>query len=206
MSLGQRIATARKNKGWNQGKLAKEIDTTQSTLSDWERDNYEPSRSYSKKIADALGITVIELEFGEAEQEEWIDEPANTGKLTIPLVGDIGAGGHINPIDDHAKGAGHEDVEAPPNAPKDTVAVRVNGDSLYPFLRDGALIYYSRRENNVIDYLHDMVICHLSDGRKTIKVLTPGTIPGRFTLTSTNAPPMMNEEVESVSPIDWMKP
>ncbi|MCF6219664.1 MAG: helix-turn-helix domain-containing protein [Robiginitomaculum sp.] len=206
MTLGERIAAKRRAKKWSQGRLAEAIGSKQTTISEWERGNSSPRRKTVIMLAEVLGMSIVELEFGEQAQEEWVDEPVNTEKHTIPLVGDIGAGGHINPVDDHAKGAGLEQVEAPFNAPKGTVAVRVNGDSLYPFPRHGALIYYSRREKNVIDYLHELVICHLVDGRKSIKILTPGTLPGRFTLTSTNALPMLNEEVESVSPIDWIKP
>ncbi len=206
MTLGQRIAAKRREKKWSQGRLAIEIGSKQTTISEWERGNSHPPRKTMAILAKALDIGIIELEFGEQAQEDWDDPPAAAAVRTIPLVGDIGAGGHIHPIDDHAQGAGLEDVPAPFNAAKGTVAVRVNGDSLYPFPRDGALIYYSKRQKNIIDYLHELVICHLADGRKAIKILTPGTLPGRFTLTSTNAPPMMNEEVESVSPIDWIKP
>lgn len=209
MSIGTRIAEGRKAKRLSQIELSKLVGSNQSTISDWERSHSTPSRREVAKLAEALDLSLVHLEFGEQGQEEWNHNASPEDKSTkqiINLVGQIGAGGHINPIDDHANGAGLDEVETPPNATAGTVAVVVRGDSLYPFLKDGALIYYSSRHDNVIDYLHEMVICHFTDGRKAVKVLTPGTEPGTFTLTSVNAPPMLNEKVESVSTIDWMKP
>ncbi len=209
MNIGRRIKDARKSAGYSQIDLAQAMQTRQSTVSDWERNINEVPRAKLKQISEILSVSLLELEFGESAQEDWDDNFTNDKKTQpkqIPMVGDLGAGGHINPVDDHHMGGGLEQVPPAPDAAEGTVAVRVSGDSLYPFLKAGALIYYSRRENNITDYLHEMVICHLADGRKALKVLTPGTIPGRFTLTSVNASPMQNEQVESVSPIDWMKP
>ena len=137
----------------------------------------------------------------------WGEAPPGTiPKKTVPLLGAIAAGGHLHPVDDHAKGGGLEDVDAPPGARPGTVAAIVQGTSFYPFLKEGSLIFWSRRETNFLDHLHDLIVCHLADGRKAIKILTPGTEPGRFTLTSPSAPPIENVELESVSPIDWMQP
>jgi len=198
MTIGQRIKSARKKKGLSQKALANIIGAGQTAVSSWETDRTMPERQYIDVLARSLDLTLSYLEFGEDGQESYEAE--------IPLVGAIGAGGDINPIDDHAMGAGLDTVTAPAGAPRGTVAAVVRGTSFYPLLKDGSLIFWSQRYKSVDNYLHELVVCHLEDGRKAIKIVTPGEGRGLYTLTSSNAPPIFNVKVESVSPIDWMRP
>ncbi|MCB1073811.1 MAG: helix-turn-helix transcriptional regulator [Chlamydiia bacterium] len=56
MKLGQIISSVRKEKGYKQGVLAKELGITQTYLSQIERDKKEPNLSLLKKIANVLRI------------------------------------------------------------------------------------------------------------------------------------------------------
>jgi len=126
--------------------------------------------------------------------------------MSVPIVGYVGAGGTITPIDDHAMDSSIDEVEVPPTTARGTVAVIVKGDSMYPMLHDKMVVYYSKREKNISDYVQRIVIAHFEDGRKAIKTLIMGTEKGTFTLISFNAPPITNARLESVSPLDWIKP
>lgn len=59
--IGTRIRDLRLEKHMTQGNLAKLIDVPQNTLSDIERNRYEPKVSTINKYAQALGTTVDEL-------------------------------------------------------------------------------------------------------------------------------------------------
>lgn len=205
MSLGERLRIARKNKGFTQQNVAKHFNITAAAVSSWEKNRTEPSLEIIKKLANLLDVDTQTLQFGESP-ETWEDNFPKSPRPTVPLVGNVGAGGHIHPIDDHLQGAGLEDIEAPFGAPKGTLAVMVTGESMYPYLKTGSILYYTKRLKNVQDYLHELVIVHFADGRKAVKTVTLGSVPGTFTLTSMNAPPIIDVQVESVSPIDWMKP
>lgn len=204
MSIAERIKNARKAKGITQIQLARVLGTRQSTVSNWEKGNAEPKRQALRALSTLLDIPLAVLEFGE-DPEVW-DGPKVKRRL-IQVVGYVGAGGEINPIDDHAMGNGLEEVEAPPQSPPGTVAVIVRGDSMIPMLYDGMLVFFSSRLKNVVDYVNmPPIIVHLEDGRKAIKGITNGSSRGLYTLTSFNAGPITDVKVESVSPIDWIKP
>lgn len=204
MSIAERIKAARKAKGITQVQLARVLGTRQSTISSWEKGVAEPKRQALKALSSLLEISVARLEFGE-DPESWDGPPIE--KKLIQVVGYVGAGGAINPIDDHAMGNGLEEVEAPPQSPPGTVAVIVRGDSMIPMLYDGMLVFFSSRLKNVSDYINmPPIVVHLEDGRKAIKSITNGSKRGLYTLTSFNAGPITDVHIESVSPIDWIKP
>lgn len=128
-------------------------------------------------------------------------------KRLIPVVGYVGGGYEVFAFDDHSMGAGLDEVEAPPDASPDAVAVVVRGDSMQPAYYDGDhLIYNDRRSGEDIAELagDECVVC-LHDGRMFVKVLVPGTEIGGWTLYSYNAPPLVNEDVEWAARVGWVK-
>lgn len=124
---------------------------------------------------------------------------------TLPVVGFVGAGAEVFAVDDHAKGAGLEEVEAPPGCPKEAVAVKVRGDSMMDRYAEGdTLIYW--RQLPAQDLLYRTCVVGLEDGRRFVKQITPGEKPGTFTLLSSNAAPRKNERVAWAAPIEWIRP
>ena len=55
--LGQRINEQRKARGWNQIDLAKKLNITKQTVSNWENDNILPSIEMLVKISNAFGVS-----------------------------------------------------------------------------------------------------------------------------------------------------
>ena len=55
--LGQRINELRQSCGWNQVELAKRLNITKQTVSNWENDNIQPSVEMLIRIAKLFGVT-----------------------------------------------------------------------------------------------------------------------------------------------------
>jgi len=59
--LGKRIAELRKAKGFTQNQLASILHVTDGAISKWERGINFPDLSIMEPLANALGVTVVEL-------------------------------------------------------------------------------------------------------------------------------------------------
>lgn len=155
--------------------------------------------------------------------EEIIAKPSLT-----PVVGIVGAGNGIIPIDDlpkykmeperfaHAaeeagdfKARGpdpadpYEYVSSPPDARPTTVALRVEGDSMLPLMRSGWVLYYSTHAQNPDDLIGQICVCALESGERVVKVLRRGSKLGHYTLESWNASPIEDVRLEWVAKVDF---
>jgi len=134
---------------------------------------------------------------------------ATEGARTVPVVGYVGAGATIYPMDDHPMGGGLEEAEAPPGIePGQIIAVRVQGDSMAPTLQDGWLIYYSR---SIVGVPHDClgqlcVIKVADEGPTYVKFLYQGGKTGHFDLVGSAAQVMKDVPVEWAARVRWIKP
>lgn len=146
------------------------------------------------KLATAAGVRFPNLS---------VHEPAIE---TVTIVGYVGASSEIFPMDDHAMGAGLEEIEAPPGCPPDAVAVIVRGDSQYPVYEEGDVLVYHRNGKTPEQYLHRRAIVHTPDGRTMVKRIERGKKDGYFTLTSHNAAPISDVHIEWVGEILWVRP
>jgi len=136
----------------------------------------------SKKYADAFRVSEAWLLTGEGMGLD--------GQRMIPVVGLVGAGAEIHAIDDHAKGAGLDEVECPwDQLGPDTVAVRVRGDSMLPVFHDGDLIFYESISADFTHLLGRDCVVGLADGRRFVKQLRR-TADGHFYLHSHNSEPI----------------
>ena len=211
-SLAKEIRSLRKSRGWTQTDLAKKIGVPMTTLASWEQGKYTPKFPALVRLSSVLGFQIDIPEdarncLSEKLSRNSQDDDLLNKKLIVPVVGYVGAGGGISPIDDHAMGGGIDEVEAPPNSPTNTVAVIVKGHSMIPMFYEGMHVFYSQRLKNVEDYINSIpLIVHLDDDRKAIKTIIKGSKWGLYTLTSFNADPIADIRIESVSPIDWIKP
>lgn len=192
----QRLKKARDDAGLTQGQLAKLAGVSQQAIGEIERGAVHSSKSIYK-IAAALNVPVNFL-------DPSIPSSAN-GVTLVPVVGYIGAGAEIFTIDDHSKGAGLEEVEAPPGANSATVvALRVRGTSMAPVYKDGDLVFYDQKEDGGFDHLigKDCVI-RMNDGRTFLKELRRSN--GSFWLYSHNADPILNPEITWVARVRWVE-
>lgn len=58
VKIGDRIAQLRKQKGWSQTELAKNIEASREAIGKYERNEAVPSVETAKKIADAFNVTL----------------------------------------------------------------------------------------------------------------------------------------------------
>lgn len=126
---------------------------------------------------------------------------------TVAVVGYIGAGAAIYPIDDHAKGDGLREVHCPAGMdPRRTVAVEIRGDSMAP-IEDGWLAFYTRDPDyGPSDFLGHLCVVKLVDGRMLLKNVRRGYTAGRFNLLSSNAAMIEDAELEWAAPVRAVLP
>lgn len=87
------------------------------------------------------------------------------------------------------------------------MALRVIGSSMMPKYEGGEIIYVSRTHDGVLPaYIGRYCAVRTSDGGTFLKILAKGSIDGRFTLRSLNAPDMEDVEVTWATPVLFVMP
>lgn len=183
MRVADKIRQILKEPKWTQGRVAEELGVSQSTVARWVK-GAEPEGDNR----DAAN-TLYERLFGDAR------------KPMVPLMGYVGAGQAVFPIND----GGQDLIEGHADAPNSTVAAVVRGDSMLPTFQDGWIIYWSRHLPPS-DMINKLCVAQLSDGRILIKTLRRGSAAGFWTLVSLNASDIEDVAVDWAAPIDWIKP
>lgn len=194
-SIAARIRALRTARRLSQAALARMIGVDQSNVSRWERGAI-PDDGHIHKLAALAGVHPAAFRYGEIPP----GQPARpeAARSTVPVVGYVGGGQEVFPLDDHALGAGLEDVEAPEGVgARPVVAVRIRGDSMHP-MRDGWLLFYRRDQNGVPDdCLNKLCVVKLADdGPLLVKEVRRGYRPQCFVLSSWNAPPLEDVQIE----------
>lgn len=124
-------------------------------------------------------------------------------EIEVPLKGKVGAGQAVYAMD-----SGDDlTAPAPRHARPSTVAVLVQGNSMFPAFEEGTILYYSKLLPPG-DMVNRRCVVQLGDGRMFVKILRPGSTPTTWTLQSVNTlyPDMVDEVVEWAAPIDWTRP
>jgi len=198
MSIATRLAAARRQRGWSQARLAQAVDAAQTTVSSWERGRTEPTREDVRRIADALGVPLAELELDTA------DRLGDGAPETAPLVGFVSAGSRAHYFADGQGPFGH--VRAPEGSNEQTVAVEIRGDSLGPFFNEWLVYYDDRREPVTADLLGQLCVVGLADGRVLIKKLKASQTPGLYHLLSQTEEPILDVAVDWAARVRSMSP
>lgn len=166
--------------------------------------NYE---TYAQHENGTRGLSRAADRYGKAYRTEaaWLRYGVGQGPVDgVPLKGKIGAGQVVIAIDPEDL---EQTVEAPAERRPETVAAIVSGDSMYPAFHDGWIIYWSKQlPPEELVNLGPCVV-QLANDEIYVKLLTPGTAPNLWTLTSINAAnrPMEDQVVSWAAPIDWIK-
>lgn len=179
-----RIAELRQARGWSQEDLARHAGTTNQQIGRLESGARRLTVDWMERLARPLGVTPQDL------------LPTGQNARMIQVVGHVGAGAEIFAIDDHAKGAGLDEVDCPwTELAPSTVAVRVRGSSMEPAYFDGDLIFYEQTNTDYTHLLGKECVVALSDGRRFIKQLRR-TQNGQWYLHSHNAEPILGVSIE----------
>lgn len=100
-SKGKRIRYIRENiLEEDQGQFGNRFGVTNKAVSQWESDTTEPTPKRLAQIARLGGKTI-----------DWLETGRETGGRKVPVLGYVGAGAEIYPVDDHELGASLDEVE-----------------------------------------------------------------------------------------------
>ena len=179
--LADRIKALRMKMGLNQTQFGEAVGYSQGMVTRWEQ-GAQPKHDALQALAALAGTTVDQ--FLSSSQADGVAAGGD-----IPVVGYVGAGAAVYPIDDLAKGDAYDTVERPPFVRGSAVAVEVRGDSLVPVAEDGwRLVYSGERTILEEEVLNRLCVVELADGRMLVKRIVRGSKPQRYHLISTNAP------------------
>lgn len=197
-TMGSRIRALRLSLELSQQGFAELLDVTQPTVHRWERDLFDPDDATIARLAEMAGMSMGAFRYGERAN------PA--GQAEVPVAGYVGAGAEVYSIDDHAKGDGIELVEAPPGESRETIAVIVRGDSMYPVYQDGDVLFYAAHDG--VDEracLGRECVVRTVSGQTLVKRVTRGGKAHTYNLLSYNAPPMDGVQLEWAAPVRWVR-
>lgn len=193
MTWHLRLNDAFEKTGWSKAELARRSGVSYDNVNKYLAGKVDKPRGATlEALAIALSIDPLWLEKG-------LDVESPT--RLVPLKGYIGAGGHVEAIDN----GNDDEVEAPADSHPATVAAQIRGDSQLPVLQDGWIIYWST-QLPASSLLNQMAIVQLADGRIMVKTIRNGSQPGLYTLTSYNAADIVDVPVDWAAKIDWIKP
>lgn len=190
MEMHERLKKAREQAGFETATdAARKFGWTVTTYRAHENGQRNIPRETAPAYARAFRVSPEWLLFGRG----------TAGKKPVPLVGFVGAGAEVFPIDD---GGALDEIEPPPGIGPNAVAVQVRGDSMYPRYMEGdTLIYDAHVPLEKADGQECVVA--LRDGRRFVKIVR---VSGEtVSLESFNAPPIRDQEVEWAGPVLWVK-
>lgn len=126
-------------------------------------------------------------------------------EVMVNIEGYVGAGAEVYPVDEQTRGGGLGPVR-PPVGISDCVALRIRGDSMYPFLENWLVFYRRHQEGVPEDAAGKLVVAKIADGPTLLKILRRGSRKGRWTLESSNAAPREDVELEWAAKVIEIRP
>lgn len=188
-----------KERDWTGAEMARRAGVYPSTIHRFIRGASKsiPSTTTLSKIALAAGMPAPTFSDGNHSQT----------RATVPLIGYVGGGAEVHPINDHPAGHGFDDVEMPPGEFGDLVAVVVSGDSMMPLYHEGDIIYFRPVERGVDEAqcLNRPCIVKIHEGPTLVKVPIRGSSPKHYTLMSYAGSPRENQRLDWASKVLWVK-
>ncbi len=197
-ALGRRIRELRESLDRTQTAFAAMLGVDQSTVARWEN-GHMPKEAHIARLAAMAGQHPAEFVYG---------RPGRARRHMAPVVGYVGAGQQVFPVDDHALGSGIDEVEAPAEVGgRSVVGVRVRGDSMHP-MKDGWLLFYRREQEGVpADCIGRLCVVQVAgDGPLLVKELRRGYAPGSWTLLSWSAAPIEDVALSWAAPVLSIRP
>lgn len=185
-TIGFRLRHLRTRARMTQDDLAEAAHTTKATISRYETNGFDPPDPVVERLADIFRVTKAYIRDG--------DETSRRA----PIVGTVGAGAEVLPLDDDLDLGG---IEVPASW-HDAIALQISGDSMLPIYQDGGLLIV-RGEQHFDPTTALGRICEVrtDDGRSLVKEVRRGANLGRFDLISLNAAPIENVKLVFARPV-----
>lgn len=173
----------------NQGELAEAFGVSQPTVHRWLK-GAEPEGHRRDQINE-----MYERVFGEAPR----------GGRPVRLMGLVGAGAEIMPDMEQVPPEGLDQIEIDFPIPDGLICFRVQGDSMLPQFRDGAMIVvWSEQKRPLEAFYGQEAVVRTADGRRFIKTIMRGQ--QGVNLVSWNAAPIENQTLLWIGEIYMILP
>lgn len=117
-------------------------------------------------------------------------------KTAVAVMGRIGAGAEIRPDEEQIPPEGLYEIETFFPLPDDAIAFEIEGDSQYPRYDPGDIIICWRHSSTPEHLVGSEAAVKTADGRRYLKRILRGSLPGTFDLESHNAPPIRGVEIQ----------
>ena len=191
-SIGGRIKILRLKAGLTHQQLADLLGISQTNIGRWEKNKMSPRQAMVGKLATVLNTNVNWL----------INGGEDAAPKKVVVVGFVGAGAKLYPIDDYLQGAGAEFIEPPFDVPSGVVAVTVRGKSMYPELNNGDILLYKREADFIEeDCLNKRCIIQTEDNEILVKRIKRSRKKECFNLESINADTLENIKIVWAAPV-----
>lgn len=173
------------------GRLA---DESKQNIDRWAKGLRRLQPEDAAKLAPHLDTTVQQLLL--------LDEVAEEHqKSIVPVMGNIGAGGAIDPDYEQVPDDGLSQVEVPFPLPAEMIAFQVRGDSMRPVYKDGHVVIVYREQKKPLDaFFGEDAAVLTEEGRRFIKTVMNGS-SGSVTLNSWNADPLFDQRLRWIGEI-----
>lgn len=202
--------------------------TTQKEIKLWLQEKLGPKRSGTRKMLAAhLGVEpskITRWANTEAGKESHIIPGDVLQKMKaffgesliaadeivthVPIMGFLGAGAEVDPDFEQVPPEGFDTVDLPFALPYDMIAFKVTGTSMIPAFRPNTIIIVHRDQRKPIESFYgEEAAVRTSDGRRYIKTIHKGALPGRVNLHSWNdVQPIENVRLEWIGEIYLIVP
>ena len=184
-TIGEKIETLREIKGLTQESLAKVVEVSSGAVSKWEQDISKPKAKSMTKLAEYFNVTLASL------MDDRSPIKYEHQLVFIPFYNNVQVSAGYG---FEAENEDYDDlcIQACfiPN-PKQTVALKIMGDSMMPIFGDGAIVFIDKGLCRIID---GQVYVFVHEGMVRMKILE--NIPKGFRLKSYN-PNYKDEEVNA---------
>ena len=136
--FAERLKTLRADRAVSQKELAHALDVAQSAVGNWESGARQPNLDRIRQLASFFEVSVGYLLGAE-------DRPArDSDRYRVPVLGYVRAG---LPLTAEEQVLGFEDVSREIADAGDHFALRVQGDSMEPYLLEGDVVIVRRQED-----------------------------------------------------------
>lgn len=195
MSWNQRAKTVLRQRGWKIAELAKRAGVDLEALYKQLRGVDQPRGDTLKKIAAALGVSLV-----------WLRDGEGAAVTEIPVVGFMSAGESFTPFDDFPKGGGHDMVAL--DFGTYSIAIEIRGSSMLPVYRPGDRIMCDKLEGEAMSRAVNRDCAVLTaTGEGYIKRVQKGSRRGLYTLRSYNPDfaDIPDQALAWAAPIAWVR-
>jgi phage repressor protein C with HTH and peptisase S24 domain len=179
----ERLKKARKEAGYSSAvDAARAFGWNHNTYIANENGHAPFSKTAAVRYARAFRVDLDWLVTGQGQMRK--------GARGIPVIGHVGAGARVFPIEDGVL----DTIDPPFSTPENAFCLIVRGDSMLPAYRNGTFLVLLPLADPA-EALHRRAVVTLEDGSRLVKEVEFGSSTGFFSLHSYNAEPIRDVRI-----------